>query len=189
MEKQVAEKLFNELGRHPGIMAPQPDLFLDVLVSAEVPESEFYQSLPHRQQLLEEPLCYHYLSLSGVFQNRNAQDHYVSPWKRRYEAVASAIGLMPSDSLIRSLRADWGLIESMERCEDPFSLLAQFQTYDYDNPEETLFILTRPILVIPDAADAKSIYEWEEAHTLPLKEVGAVFRHQKRITMQDYLSH
>ena len=77
----------------------------------------------------------------------------------------------------------------MERCEDPFSLLAQFQTYDYDNPEETLFILTRPILVIPDAADAKSIYEWEEAHTLPLKEVGAVFRHQKRITMQDYLSH
>ncbi len=189
MDRKIAETLVSELGRHEGLVTPDKGLFLDVLISADVPESSrFYEVLPDKQQLVDETGRYHYLSLRRVLRNRNARHYQLSQWKKTYEAIVSAFGAYSSDALSRNLRADKTLVEMMARCEEPFSLLGKFQTYDFDNPDETLFILTRPVLVIPGAKDTKPIYDWEKANTRYEKEVGVFLRHPKRIKPQEYLS-
>ncbi len=187
MDRKVAEKLVSELGRHGGLVTPDNELFLDVLVSIDVSQSSrFYERLSDKKQLVEETGRYHYLSLRRVLRNRNARDYQLSQWKKAYEAIISAFGAYSSDVLSRNLRADATLVEMMARCEEPFSLLGKFQTYDFDNPDETLFIVTRPVLVIPGEKDMKSIHDWEEANTTYEKEVGFFFRHPKRIKLQEY---
>jgi hypothetical protein len=189
MDRKVAETLVSELGRQVRIVTPDNELFLDVLVSADVPESSrFYEVLPDKQQLVQEIGRYHYLSLRRVLRNGNARDYQISQWKKAYEAIASAFGAYSSDALSRNLRADGTLVDMMARCEEPFSLLGKFQLYDFDNPDETLFIVTRPVLVIPGAKDMNPIHDWEEANTTYEKEVGLLFRHPKRIKPQEYLS-
>lgn len=188
MDTKIAERLVGELGRHGGIIIPDNELFLPILVSADVPESSrFYETLPCRRQLAQETGCCHYLSLRKILRNRNARKYQLSQLKKAYEAVASAIGAYSSDALTRNLRADAALLEMMEGCEEPFSLLGKFQTYDYDNPDGTLFVVTRPVLVIPGAKNTMPIQSWEEANTTYEKEVG-IFRHNKRVRPQEYFS-
>jgi hypothetical protein len=192
MDKDVAEKLLNELGRHGGIVIPDYQLFLDVLISTDIPEcSRFYECLTDKQQLVQETGRYHYLSLRRVIRNVNAKDYQLSQWKKMYEAVASAFGVYSSDSLSRNLRANSTLVEIMARCEEPFSLLGKFQSYNFDNPDETLFVVTRPVLVIPGLKDLEPIYDWEEKNTTYEKEVGLMgfLPILKRIKPQEYFSY
>ncbi len=189
MDRKIAETLVSELGIHGSLVTPDSELFLNELVSVDVPESSrFYEVLPGKQQLVEENGRYHSLSLRRVLRNRNAKDYQLSQWKKAYEAIASVFGAYSSDALSRNLRADGTLVEMMAGCDEPFSLLGKFQSYDFDNPDATLFIVTRPVLVIPGAKDMKPIHDWEKANTTYEKEVGLLFRYPKRIKPQEYLS-
>jgi len=108
--------------------------------------------------------------------------------KKTYEAIAFTLGEDSSDALSRNLRSEGKLVEMMTKCEEPFSLLGKFQSYDFDNPNETLFVVTRPVLVIPGAKNMKPIHDWEKANTTYEKEVGLFFRHSKKIKPQGYFS-
>ncbi len=192
MDRKIAETLVDELGRHGSLVTLDSELFLNELVSADVPESsKFYEVLPGKRQLVEETGRNHYLSLRRVLRNRNARDYQLSQWKKAYETIASAFGVYSSDALSRNLRVDGNLVEIMSRSEQPFSLLGKFQSYDFDNPNDILFVITRPVLVIPGAKDMKPIHDWEEANTTYEKEVRfmGLFPTQKRIKPQEYFSH
>jgi len=176
MDRKVAETLVSELGRQVRIVTPNKELFLDVLVSADVPESSrFYEFLPDKRQSVQETGRYHSLSLRRVLRNRNARDYQLSRWKI-------------SDTLVRNLGSDGKLVEMMSRCEEPFSLLGKFQSYNFDNPDEKLFVVTRPVLVIPGAKNMKPIHDWEEANLIYEKEVGFFSKYLKRIKPQEYFS-
>jgi len=192
MDREIAGKLVKELKKHRGLIAIDEELFLDVLVSSEVPKSSrFYEKLPYKQQAVEESNRYYYFSLRRLLRNRRAKDYQLSRWKKSYEAIASTFGIYSSDALNRNLRTDSTLIDMMAICEEPFSLLGKFQTYDFDNPNETLFIVTRPVLIIPGAKDMEKIYNWEEANTTYEKEVRLMgfLPTQKRIPSQEYFLH
>jgi len=192
MNKKFAETLMKDLGRHGNIVTPDNELFLNELVSVDVPESsKFYETLPGKKQLVEEVGCYHSFSLRRVLRNRNAKNYRSSQWKETYGAIASIFSFYSSDTLSRNLRANEKLIEMMARCNDPFSLLGKFQSYDFDNPEKTLFIITRPVLVIPGTKDIKLIHDWEEANTTYEKESRSMgfLPTQKRVRPQEYFSH
>ena len=188
MYKEEANILVDSLKKHSGIIPPNSEMFFDILVNAYIPKSSrFYESLPDKQQLLEETNRYHYLSLRRVLRNRNARNYQLSGLKQAYEAIASALKIYSSDVLSRRLRADKELVEMMAESRHPFSLLGKFQTYDYDNPDERLFIETRPVLVIPDAKDITKILKWEEANIVREEEVWP-FRHRIKIKPQEYFS-
>ncbi|MEA3248197.1 MAG: hypothetical protein U9Q73_00665 [Nanoarchaeota archaeon] len=189
MDRKIAKTLVDELEKHGSLVTPDRKLFLNELVSAYIPESsKFYEVLPGEKQSVQESGRYHYLSLRRILRNGNAKDYQLSQGKKTYEAIASAFGAYSSDTLSRNLRSDGTLVEMMARCDEPFSLLGKFQSYDFDNPGGALFVVTRPVLVIPNAKDMKPIHDWEEANTTYEKEVGLFFRHPKRIKPQEYLS-
>ena len=192
MDRQLAEGLVNELRKHSGIVTPDRELFLNMLASTNVVESSrFCEVLPDTQQLVEEPDRYHYLSMRRLLRNENARDYQLSQWKRACEAIGSAFGVYSSDVLSRTLRADRGLIEMMATCGEPFSLLGKLQTYDSDNFDNILFVITRPILVVPGVRDMKRVYDWEEANATYETEIRlfGLLPIQKRIKPQDYFSH
>ncbi len=189
MEREIAERLVNELGNHSRIISPDKKLFLDVLVSTDIQESSrFHEVLQDKQQLAEESDSYYSLSLRRILRNSNAKRYKLSQWKKAYESFISTFSFYSSDSLSRNLRADKGIIEMMAECKEPFSLLGKFKTYDFDNSEETLFVVTRPVLVIPGVRDTNRIYGWEEANTIYEKEVG-IFRNLKKIKPHEYFSY
>lgn len=189
MDNVIAEKLLDALKRRPEIVTPDSKLFLEMLVSTNVPESSrFYEVLPDREQVVQETNRYHRLSLRRVLRNKNARAYQLGAWKRVVQEAISILGIYSSDALTRNLRANKELVGIMGECEAPFSLLGKFQTYDFDNPDETLFIITRPVLIIPGAKDTVKIHDWESVNTTYEKEVGLLLRHAKRIRPQEYLS-
>ena len=190
MDRQVAETLVDELSKHAGIANVDGGVFLGVLLAADVPQSSrFYEPLPDEKQLVQESRCYHFLSLSRVLRNGTAGSYRLSRAKQAYEAMASAIGIYDSDTLSRNLRANGDLVEMMAESEHPFSLLAKLQTYDYYNPEGDLFVITKPVLVIPDASDTAKICAWEDANTTYEQEREALFfTRRKKIRPEVYLS-
>lgn len=190
MDEGVAETLVGELVRHSGIITLDKNLFLDLLVSTDVQESSrFYEALPDQQQPVQETNRCHYLSLRRILRNGNARNYQISRWKKAYEAFASVLGVYSSDALSRSLRANKDLIEMIAGCDCPFSLLGKLQTYDFDNSDQTLFIITRPILIIPNASNIKPIINWEKANTTYEKEASLFFfKRQRRIRSQEYFS-
>jgi len=190
LDKKIAEKLIDELEGHSGIIKPERELFLNILVSAEIPDSsKFYENLPEKKQLSEEFNRYHYLSLRRVLRNRNARNYRLSEWKKAYEAIASAMRIYSSDSISRNLRANKDVVEMMAECREPYSLLGKFKIYDFNNPDKALFVISRPVLIIPGAKDKGPIYEWENDNTTHEEEVGIIFRHLKRINPQEYFCH
>ncbi|MEK6800765.1 MAG: hypothetical protein AABY05_02430 [Nanoarchaeota archaeon] len=190
MDEEIAKKLLDELGKHRSIVRPNNQLFLDILLSTDVSESSrFHEALPDRQQRVEENGFYYSLSLRRILRNKNAQNYQPLLWKKAGGSIASALGFYSSDALSRNLRANKDLVKMMMECQEPFSLLGKFQTYDDENPEGILFAATRPILIIPDSKDMQQIYDWEEKNTTYEKEVGFLLRHSKRIGREEYLAH
>ena len=190
MDRKVAKKLLGELGRRGRLVTPNNELFLDILVSAKVPESSrFYEEVSGDRQTVRGIGRCHCLSLSKILRNKNAKYYQLSQWGRAYEAVASAFGICSSDALGRDLQADENLIRMMTECEDPFSLLGKLETYDFEKSKGKLLIRIYPVLGIPGVEDMNSIYDWERANTVyeEVKVVG-FFPKQKRISSQEYLS-
>lgn len=130
MDVQIAERLVSALEKRPmtGVV-PDKALFLDVLLSTDVPESSrFYEVVPDRpdkRQLVQETGRYSYFSLRRVMRNRNALGYQSSDSKNILDRMASALGVYSSDALTRSMRADRKLVGMMTRCEEPFSLLGK----------------------------------------------------------------
>lgn len=181
MDKKIADRLISELGRHSGIVTPDKDLFLKILVYADVPESSrFYEVLPKEQQIVTEFDRCHYLALRRILRNRNAEqylpknrstkDYLLALLKKTGAACESVFGAYSSNAMCRNLRANDTLVEMMASCEEPFSLLGKLTTYDFSNPDRTL-IITQPVLVIPGAKDLNAIYDWERANTVYEKEI------------------
>ncbi|MBW2982399.1 hypothetical protein KY343_05955 [Candidatus Woesearchaeota archaeon] len=167
MQLKTAETLVEALGKHPGIITPDKDLFIDLLMQIDVPESSrFYERIPGNKQELTESDCSYSLSLRRVLRNRNSERNY-SPGivKRALDALASWRGIYSSDVLTRRLRQDNEIVDLMQACLEDFSLLAKFETYDYSDPNK-LTVTTRPVLVIPGAENDEQVMEWEEANTL-----------------------
>ena len=192
MRVDLAESLVDELEKHRAIISPDRNIFLDVLVATNVPESSrFHEELPETRQLLtEDANCrYHYLSLRRILRNRNVRMSSISGIKAAVcDALSSAFGMYSSDVLSRKLRTDPELVGLMARCEAPFSLLGKFQTYDYNNPDETLFVATRPVLIIPGASDSANVLNWEQANTIYESEQGIPpFTWMKRVAPEEYL--
>lgn len=191
MDPAVAERLFEELSTHSGITPPNRKLFLRLLASTSVPESpDFHQTLPNERQLTQESSSYHYLSLRRILKNRNARDYQSPQWRRHLDRVASIspFRVYSSDALVRDLGANRKLMEMMAECPEPFSLLGKLKTYDWDNTAEDLFIVTRPVLVIPGVEDREPIYEWEQARTTYEKEVRMMVPIQMRVKPEAYFS-
>ena len=187
MEELLAEQLVAELSRHPGIIPPDKPMFLTMLVSANIPaSSRFYEELPDTSQLREYTQKYHYLSLRRVLRNRNAKECQLNTWKKTYEMLASTLGLYSSDVLSRNVRTDKMLIDMMAAAKHPFSVLGKLETYDYDNPTETLLRMTRPVLVIPEAENIGAIVQWEIAQTTYEVEVGLFLRCFKQVSQRRY---
>ncbi len=188
MEKELVKILVDGVARHSGIIAPDRELFTRSLTSIDIPESsQFSVTIPDTAHVVDDDGRRHVLSLRRILRNKNASHYYLSPWKKQLEAVASACGFWSSDILTRQLRADKDLVQMMEECKCPYSLLAKFVTYDYSNPDETLFTITKPILVILGAKDTRKISAWEDKNTRYEKEFALLFT--KQIQSEEYFSH
>lgn len=189
MDPAVAEALFGAFEKHLGILLPDRNAFLELLVETDVPDSsKFSEELPDKPQIITESDIYHCISLRRVLRNRNARNYKLSGAKKAWEAVAAGLGIYSSDVLTRKIRGEPGVVELMHVSDSPFSLLGKFETYDHANPENTLFKKTRPILIIPDLPNAQAIKNWEEANTTYEKEVGLMFRRFKYIGKAEYLA-
>ncbi len=190
MDRQFAERLVRELAKHGAIVVPNNKLFLDELISTDIPESSrFYEALPNKPYRVEEDGRMHYLSLRRVLRNRNAMDYKLSELKKAYESIGALVGAYSSDALTRNLRANLALLEMMSNCEEPFSLLGKFKTYDFENSKQSVFVVSRPVLIIPGAKDAEPILSWEEANTSYKKEVRlGFFSAEKIIKPREYFS-
>jgi len=169
MDKTIAENLIVELSKHPRIIPLDKDFFIKILISMDVPESSrFYENLPDKEQTLQDGDNFYLLSLRRILRNNNAQDYKMSKWKNIYKSIISSSGAYSSDVLTRNLRADKDLVKIMSECEQPFSLLGKFKSYDINNSYNGISTIIRPILVIPGAMD--SVLKWEEANIIYDKE-------------------
>lgn len=139
--------------------------------------------MPGKKQSVEEGDTHYYLSLRNVLRNRKAKDYMLSQWKKAEEAVASALGIYQSDPLIRDLRANKYLVEMMDKCDKPFSLLGKFEAFgDYN-----YYTLNKPILIIPDAVDTHLINDWENANALLRKTINTfLIPITKKVSFQEY---
>jgi len=182
MERKLAENLVLELARRRDIVVPNRRFFTDILADTEVSESSrFYEALPNNQRTIQESGRYHCLSLRRVLRNRNAKSHQLSQVERGYEALVSGLGIYSSDVLSRSLRADEDLVEMMSECEEQFSLLGKFQTYDYENPDKVT-VLTKPVLIIPGFVGVEEIHKWERDNTRYGRDVEFLLKHLRGIS-------
>ena len=191
MDQKTVSVLVDGLSQHSGIITPDRRAFTKTLLGVGVPNSKrFYEDLPEREQVIQEDSRYHRLSLRRILRNENARDYRLNPLTQAWEAVLSFVGAYSSDSLTRSIRADPELVEMMARSPHPLSLLGNLRTYDYDNPDEHLFVISRPVLVIPGATDTAHILSWENVNTIFEEEVGiGPLKHTRRIRPDKYFNY
>jgi len=180
MDKNLAEKLVDELERHPRISGISKDKCIDLLVPTKISRlDKSYENIPENDQLLKGVYfdSYSYLSLDKVLRNG-----YFGIYK---------LSFLKDNALVRDLKNNKDLINIMSQCEHPFSLLGKLETYDLeDTVDRDLFIIKRPILVVPEIKDMKKVLEWEDKNIRHYKEVGfSPFRHLKRISRAEYLSY
>lgn len=167
MDKNIAENLIIELSKHPRIIPLDKDFFIDILTSIDIPESSrFYEPLPDKEQTLRDVDDLYSLSLRRLLRNNNAQNYKMSQWKKIYESIISSFGAYSSDVLTRNLRADKSLIEIMSECDQPFSILGKFKTYNLTTTETSI----KPILIIPGAVGSLPLSKWEEENTIRYRE-------------------
>ncbi len=187
MDKSTAEPLMDAFGKHFTAFKPDREMFLSMLLAQPVPDSSrFYEKLPDNRQVFEEDNTrYHCLSLRRILRNMNARAFMPHPVKAAIDDFFKRIGVYSSHSLTRSIRANNDLVRLLDTSEYPCSLLGKFETYDYGNPDEVLYIAKRPILIIPGAEGFEDVLKWEEEHTEYYRE--SLLRN-KRISKQEYLS-
>jgi len=189
MEKEIAAMLVQGLSGHSGIIPVDKDKLVDLLVSADIPDSSrFYERLPDNSQLMDETGRNHYLSLRRILRNNRAEGYEIPLWKNAFNNAIKSCSSYSSDTLCRSMRTNKALVKAMSESESPFSLLGKLETLDFENPDKPLYIVTSPILVIPGEGDIKPIREWEDANTKYEIEGRVLFgvRIRMKIPAEDY---
>ena len=137
---------------------------MDILLGIDAGGLKFSVKLPYDKQLIEDERRYHYISLRRILTNSLAERK-----GRRFSMIPSFVSYS-SSNLVASLMEVGDLVRAMKEADLPFSLLAKLKTYDYDNPEENMFVITRPLLVIPsvnqpDITSERGIDFWEQNNT------------------------
>ena len=202
MERKNAERLIKGLEKHAAayfgdIPIIQKEIihaaFLETLLNANADNSSgFYTTIPRNQQFIagqelgNMPEIYHSISLNMILRNTIAGENSLSKLQKFHYDLISILGYEYGSPLIRNLLAERSLTDIMVASPNPFSLLAEFKTYDHDNEDDDLYIISIPVLVIPDAQFEGALKEWTNKNTLYEKEVGLFFRHAKRIAKKDY---
>lgn len=193
MGKRTAEILVKALSVHPGIIPVDKGFFIDSLKKIKIPtflggSKRFYIKLPDKQQILNEIERYHCLSIGRILLNDNAYNYKLSGIKKVWESFVKRVGYS-SDVFTRNLRLNETIVTSMYQSAQPFSLLAKFETFDYNSLTQS----TMPILIIPgvDYNDryGQAVLSWEQNNAVYEKEVGLFFRHFKKISLKTYLSY
>ena len=194
IRRKVAEQLIESLSNHTGVIPVDKKKFIELLTSINIePTSKFYAELPDDdnkyKQLLQESRKYHYLSIRRILINRNA-NYNVSLVKKIWGRLISKVSWSSNVFIFtRSLRLNTKIVEILTESKDDFSLLAKLETYDYDNNDEALFVISKPILSVSKAKqqDIEIIKKWEEKNTFYWKEIGFLFfRYLKRISFKKY---
>ena len=187
MDTKTAGQLIDSLSKHCRIFEPDKEIFLSMLLSQPVPDSScFYEKLPDNTQVIVDgDSKYHYFSLRRIIRNMNARAFMPSLFKEVLDGVVEKLGIYSSHSLTHSLLKDYDVVRLLDTSEYPFSILGKFETYDYGNPEEILYIAKRPILIIPGAERLEEVLKWEDKNTKYYKQ--SLFNN-KRISKQEYLS-
>ncbi|MBW2992894.1 hypothetical protein KY345_06785 [Candidatus Woesearchaeota archaeon] len=189
MERDVAQVLADELckrweclyrGEERGELA-------NLLSSVEVPESSrFYVEVQDNSKTISETGRYFNFYVRRILRNRNAKGYEMSTLKGIYNNMISFLAHHPSAPLTRSIRLNQDLVDMMDKCEYPYSLLCRFEASDHDNPEERLFRETRPVLVIPGVEDIAKINAWENTHK-KYEEAKGIFGIFRPIKHEEYL--
>ncbi len=178
MERNYSEELIKGLSRHSETFGFNESKFTDFLTSFEISESsrfyeEIEESLESRQYLITFREDYKIL-LKMIIRNANAEKHYLSGFMEKWEITLSKIGVYNPCGVVRNLRTNkslLGMMSSSEEKGNPFSLLADFRSYDSVNhsrgPRSH-----RPLLIIPGISDGerRKVYEWESENIVHEKE-------------------
>lgn len=188
MDRYTAEKLADAAKNHPEMIPLDRKELIAVLEQAHVPESTmFHAALPENSQTFEGDRSFHRFSLRRILRNRHARPYRPNPIKHVYERAIYLAGGYSSYSMARKIRADRKIREMLARNDNPLALLGKLETYDWGNPDKTLYIVTRPVLIVADTTDAEKMLDWERAHTAYEKEVG-LFGWRKRTRREEYLA-
>lgn len=182
MKRQLAEQLLEAFARHPEIVPPDRLYFLGILGAAK----RGYESLPKNMQTHQETGKYHELSLRRIVNNHATEKPTAG--QKIWDELTTTFGAYSSDRLCRDIAGNGDLRQLLRNSAVPVSLLAKMKTYDYNNPDEKLFIVTRPVLVVSGVEDMNPILEWERSHTRYEQETRLWVPLQRRITAEQYFS-
>lgn len=192
MEETDCRQLVDGLSKRIMFSDENRNAFIRALSSTFInPDStKFYVESPYdetQQCPIEEYRKYHYLSIRGILINKNAEWN-VSLVKKVWNVFVNRINWF-SKAYSRELGINKQIARILKKSAYPFSLLVKMQTFDYNNPEETLFIITKTILIVPNASqeDLETITDWEWKKERYEKEVG-VFRQLRKSSSKEYLS-
>ncbi len=190
MNVNIVKILVKELSKQFKTAKVNTDLFFKILSSTYIKKStRFSEKLPNSgKQLIDESnnQRYHYLKLQRILRNENAKNYLLNGVNSFIEATKSKFGYSNSTSLTRNLRTKQDLVDLLSSCDiSPFSLLAEFKTFDYGNFDEKLYIIKQPILIIPEIKDRCSIEKWEKQNTKYY--IDRIFG-EKEITKAEYFN-
>ncbi len=168
MERTSAENLVDALMRHPHIIQPHRDFFVQVLLQTPEPASSEF-SVPvarHTPQRYDGREEFGYLSLRYVLHNRTVArpsliEHVVEAFSRPPFLPAHS-----SPALLSDIRNNWVIRELMTSSPHPYSLLGMFNVFDCHD-DERAESMWYPFLVIPGAEGSAlaSLVQWEEMRT------------------------
>lgn len=190
MERETVLELIEGFENRPFLLGFKKQRFIRILESVVIDfnSSRFFNRIEDEYEgIINEWKKYHCLSLRGVLINKNASRE-VSLLKQIFGDLARTIG-WSSKALSREVRLNKQLADALVQIKG-VSLLAKLRTFDYDNCHETLFVVTRPVLIVPKEIPeevAEVIRNWEEKNITYEEEVGFLFRHLKKIACQRYI--
>jgi len=189
MQPSIAEDLIGGLEtRIKGL--PNPEKFVEALERTEVAQSKrFYEPLPYdRQPVQDDPEGnYHMVSIRRILRNRNAHEQHSTGLKKWWANFVYKRGFYSSNVLTRKMRTDPAVIGLMKTADAPYSLLAKLETFEFDNAEEQLFIITKPVLIIPGQESNAAVQEWEDSVKM-LEEERFTFLGMCRLSRQKRIS-
>ena len=202
IEDEMVEALMDAFCAHPLIIPVDKELFVNLLKSIEIPISlenskRFYIEFPeysqYSQSFMEGYGRYYSLSIRRILFNNNADNYKLSSIKKVWEYLIKQVRGYSSNVFARDIRLKEKIVKLMfqKAYNNPFSLLAKFETFDFENQDLTLFHSIKPILVIPGVdyggENGRAILSWEHDNMVYEKEVGLFFRHFKRISQKEYV--
>ncbi len=164
MQPRIADELIGGLEcRIKGL--PNPEDFVAALERTEVAQSKrFYEPLPLDPQLIQDgEQRYHMVSIRRILRNRNAYEQHLAGPKKWWANMVFGMGVYSSNVLTRQLRTNPAVVGLLQTADAPYSLLAKVETFKFDNPQDQLFIITKPMLIIPGKENSPAVHEWEDS--------------------------